>query len=342
LRYRGGMNRPVVPEDLRRLGDAARDAAVCLLVKEVIHQGRSLLDGHWSSRAATSPLTTASALALSQVTAAFVSMLTPFSAAADLLSRTLALDFNGAAQVSIPAISLGSASFVGEGLAIPVRQYTTSAGPTLKPYKLATISSLTGEMLRSSNAEQLVRQVMIESVGPSLDSVLFSNAAGVPDVSPPGLLNSVTPLTAAPAGAKSEAMSDDLINLVGAISPVANKSSVVIVTHVKQATAIALRSSGQFLHAVLASNSVPEKTVIAIAANGIASAVEGSPAIDMSREGVLHMETNAAPLVLGDGTVAVPQRSLYQTDSVGLRLKWPVSWAVRDSRAIAYMENVVW
>jgi hypothetical protein len=40
--------------------------------------------------------------------------------------------------------------------------------------------------------------------------------------------------------------------------------------------------------------------------------------------------------------MASPLRSYFQTDSVGLRLKWPLSWAVRDSRGVAYLTGANW
>jgi hypothetical protein len=54
----------------------------------------------------------------------------------------------------------------------------SSAGVTFGPRKLATIFTLTREMVESSNAEQLVRMVMAESLSVALDVALFSNVAG--------------------------------------------------------------------------------------------------------------------------------------------------------------------
>src|SRR5262249_62145031 len=85
------------------------------------------------------------------------------------------------------------------------------------PRKLATIFVLTHEMIASSHAEQLVRLVMKDSLGAALDAALFSNAAGSAS-QPPGLLNGVTPLSAATAGS-SVAMIDDFAKLVAAVAP---------------------------------------------------------------------------------------------------------------------------
>ena len=32
-----------------------------------------------------------------------------------------------------------------------------------------------------------------------------------------------------------------------------------------------------------------------------------------------------------------PSRSLFQTDSLALKMRWPVSWALRDPRGFAWL-----
>jgi hypothetical protein len=339
--------RGMVPRDpipLRPDVNAIRDSAVATLVREAIVHGRNAL-GERITRAAVNPMatTSASAAAFSQVTAAFLATLVPYSAAADVLERGLNLRFDGSGSISLPAIALGTASFVGEGLAFPVKKFTTSPGVTLHPFKLGTITSLTGEMLRNSNAESIVKQALIDSAAPALDAALFSNAAGVPELRPPGLLNGLTPLTPAAPGAKDEAMRSDLIALASAVSVVAGKSSLAFVMHPAQAVAVNLRSLREFSYIVLPSNALAAGTVIALAVNALVSAVGEAPALDASKEAVVHEEDSTpAAIVTPLGTMASPLRSYFQTDSVGLRLKWPLSWAVRDSRGVAYLTGANW
>src|SRR5262245_19841241 len=69
-------------------------------------------------RAASTPATTTGAgwaRELGVISAAFLDVLTPQSAGADLMQRGIGLNFNGAAQISCPAISIPTADFVGEG-----------------------------------------------------------------------------------------------------------------------------------------------------------------------------------------------------------------------------------
>jgi hypothetical protein len=292
-------------------------------------------------RAATSPATLAGNPALAHVVAAFLDALVPVSAGAGLLHRGVGLNFNGAAQITAPAISIPVADFVGEGAPIPVVQSVTSAGPTLVPHKLAVITSLSGEMIRDTNAETLVRQVLIESTGPAIDKVLFSaNAAGTDR--PAGLLNGIAALTPAGAGEKAQAIVDDLQTLALAIAPVAGNGNIVLIGSPDAAVALRLRSPQMVEWPVLTSAALAAKTVIMVAANAVVSAVEGTPQIDASQEAELHRETVPADIVSSGGVVATPVGTLYQTDSVGLRLRWPISWARRSSAGLAWMSSVNW
>jgi hypothetical protein len=115
-------------------------------------------------------------------------------------------------------------------------------GTTLNPHKLAVISTLTGEMIRYSNAEAMVRQVLIESTGPAIDKVLFSANAAASD-RPAGLLNGITALNPEGiVGTKAETMIDDLQALATAVAPIAGNGNIVLVAAPAQAVAITMRA----------------------------------------------------------------------------------------------------
>jgi hypothetical protein len=195
-------------------------------------------------RAAVNPTSVAGSPAMTQVGAAFLAALTPASAGADLLARGVQLNFSGAASISVPNIALPVADFVAEAMAFPVRTAPTSAGATLTAHKLGVIVVLTGEVLRSSNAETLVRQVLVESCGPAVDNVLFSAGAAAAD-RPAGLLNGIAGLTPAAAGVKAQAIVDDLQALGSALAPVAGNGQIVLVASPDVAVALALRLLSQ-------------------------------------------------------------------------------------------------
>ena len=65
---------------------------------------------------------------------------------------------------------------------------------------------------------------------------------------------------------------------------------------------------------------------------------------EISDQATLHMEdTTPLDLVSGSpGTVASPQRSLFQTDSLALRMILPMNWGIRRAGTLAWVQNVTW
>jgi hypothetical protein len=294
-------------------------------------------------RAPTTPTALANTPGLARVSLALMDSLLPVSAGAAVLRQGLELEFAGASSISVPAISLptNAVSFTGEGQPIAALQ-GTAAGPTLSPRKLAALCGLTGELLRGSNAEAMTRQVLIEGVGASLDRVLFDSSAG-DATRPAGLLNGVPALSeAGTVGAKSENCADDIAALVAAIAPVSGNNNIALIGSPDAAAAIKLRLPQPLDWPTFSSASLPPRTIIAIALAALVSAVEGLPQVDASAHASVNFETSPLPLVDVGGVTARPIASVYQTDMVALRVRWPISWGLRDPRAIAWMQNVNW
>jgi hypothetical protein len=293
-------------------------------------------------RAAQTPTALANTPALSQVTVAILDALVPVSAAVDLFQRGVGLNFNGAAQITVPGVAIPTASFVAEGQPIPVRQAPTSPGPILSPHKLATITALTGEMMRSANAETLIRQVLVESTGPALDAAVFSASAATAS-QPAGLLNGIAPLTATPTGGtKGEILVDDLQKIATALGPVAGNGNIILVGSPDAAAALKMRLPATVEWPVLTTNSLAARTVVGIATAAVVSAVQGVPQIEASSQAEIHYSDTPGEIVDIGGVRAAPVGSLYQTDTVGLKLKWPISWGLRDPRGIAWLQNINW
>jgi hypothetical protein len=351
------IRRPLVPEDRNGY---AREVALGAFVRACIATSLAALDKtttapavarkRWEEdrgglvemilRAAVSPTTIASAPAIAHVGMSLLAALVPQSAGADLLVRAIALDFAGQAQISVPGISLPNADFVAEGAPIAATIALTNAGATLTPHKLAAIVSLTGEMVRNSAAEPLVRQVLIESAGPAVDKQMFSaNAAGA---GPAGLLFGIAALTPAASGEKAQIIIDDLQTLATAIAPVAGNGQIILIASPDVAVALKLRLYGTDMWPTLTSATLAPKTLIALAANAIVSAVEGAPVIEATQEAEYVRDSVPQEIVNSGGVVGTSIGSLFQSDAVGLRLRWPLSWALRSSNALAWMTGVNW
>jgi hypothetical protein len=285
------------------------------------------------------PTNTTEAIALQQVVVEFLEALTPMSAGAALLQQCLQIQFNNAATISIPGFGIPVADFVPEMGPFPVVQAVSSAGQ-LVSYKFGVITALTTEMLNNPGAEDAIRQILIECVGPALDKNLFSTNAAVPQLKPAGLLNGIAPLTAS-SSTGNEAMYEDLEALGAAVSSVAGNGTIVIAAAPKQAIGLAIRMPSKLAWPVYASTSLADGTVIVVATNALASAV-GVPTIDTTKQASLHMDTQPLPLVSSPATVAALTRGTYQTDSVALKLRLPVSWALRSPNAISYITGATW
>src|SRR6267142_952241 len=133
------------------------------VVRDVYSKDRDV--GTLLTRAASTitSMTTATQLIETAGTSDFINILKPASAGAVVLSRGTQFDFENKAAISVPAATAaaGGASFVGEGLPIPVRQKVLSA-ITLSPNKFASISSFTYDIFSHSipNLEIMVKMVL--------------------------------------------------------------------------------------------------------------------------------------------------------------------------------------
>jgi hypothetical protein len=311
---------------------------------------------HWADdeatplvlKAATAPATLTTSGWASQLAATavadLISTLAPQSAGAAVLRRGLSLQFDGAGALVLPGVVSAAADvgFVQEGAPIPVRQLVVGS-LTLAPRKFAVTTSLTGDIEQHStpNIEALVRAVLSESVAASLDAALFDTTAG-DAVRPPGLRNGIAANhTASTATPDTEAMHDDLSQLIGAVAPVAGSAPIVIVASPRQAAAIRLRYP-TLGYEVFSSSGLAAGVLAAIATNAVASAVDPAPRLDMSRETLLHMDTAPSPIsTTGGAPFTAPMRSMFQTDTNALRLILEVSWGLRTT-GLAWTSGVTW
>jgi hypothetical protein len=339
------MNRPLplVPEDLRRREPLAP------LTRGVIGHDRNperIARSMWPEdkatlalvqRAAASEATTtdpawAGPLATYRVQE-LLTNLGPLSAGSELLKRGFTFTFDHHNEIRVPGITVAAtyATFVGEGASIPVHQLPISPGAILQPRKFATLVTLTSEMIKSSNAEQLVRAVLVDAVAASLDVALFSNTAG-DATRPPGLLYGAKSETAT-AGGGFNALYGDLAVLAADVAPYGGLD-IVYICAPAEAVKLTFAMGAQFKMPILASSGVPPKTLIALAPAALCNATDPAPRLEAARDVALSMDDSAP--------VSMPSKSMFQLDSVAIRLTMFVSWAMRATGAIAYCPNVTW
>jgi hypothetical protein len=83
---------------------------------------------------------------------------------------------------------------------------------------------------------------------------------------------------------------------------------------------------------------------VCVAVDGFVSAMDDAPQIRASQNATVNMETMPAPIGTpgSPATVAAPTRSLFQTRSIGLHLKFGLDWALRSPNAVAWMQGCAW
>jgi hypothetical protein len=276
----------------------------------------------------------------------------------------LALSFGRNGKIIIPTRARTptiAGSFVGEGLPIPVRQGAFTS-QTLTPKKMAVITTWTREIDEHSvpAIEGLLRDAIQVDTAVSLDAVLLdANPATV--VRPAGILNGVAGLTPT-AGGGFAALTGDIKQLSGALltgtaGNVRNPAWLMNPQQVNSAGLVAAPGAGVFPFReeigrgmlggwpIIDSGTVPLGTVIAIDAADYVSVTGDGPRFEISDQATLHMEDTSPTDISTAGSpaaVAYPAKSMFQTDSLALRLILPINWTIRRAGTVAWVAGVTW
>jgi hypothetical protein len=357
------MSKPaLVPEDHRRDPAALARRNVTALARVIIAKAQAktdattseaaILRAHWPDdrtaadvlKAASAPnsLTNTTALA-APVVSDLISAIGPTGAGARLLQDSLQLTFDRFAEIFVPSIEVASnqGSFVGEGAPIPVHDLLSSAA-TLAPRKVATIFTITSELVKASNAEALITDALLRAVGLALDSCLFDSAPA-DAVRPAGLRNGIAALTESTATAPDDCMIDDLTTLAGSVVTIGWPP--VFVCSPQRAVTIMLRARPTpFPFAVYGSPAMAADEILATTPIAIASALAAMPEIDVSNVSTLHLDDMPLPIAApgSPNVVAAPARGLLQTDAIGVRVRFDADWARRDPRAVSWLATTRW
>lgn len=293
----------------------------------------------------------------------FFELLLPQSVYPGLSAKGGRFGFGRNGTVSLPtrdATPTVAGSFVGEGAAIPVRRASFSA-VTLTPKKMAVITTMTREITERSTPaiEQLLRNAIQEDTAVAIDSVLL-DANAATSIRPAGLRNGAT-TAAGTAGGGIAAVVADLKGMLGTLinNTNGNLRNPTFLMNPAQALALSLiqNAGGDFPFAaeisqnrfqgygVIQSTTVPAGVVILLDAADFFSATGDDPRFDVSDQATLHMEDTSPTAIGTAGTpnvVAAPVRSLFQTDSLALRMILPMNWAMRRSGVIVERTAVTW
>jgi hypothetical protein len=303
-------------------------------------------------RSATVPATSsttgwATELAATAV-ADVISSIAPVSAAAALIGLGLQVPFDSAAAVRVPgrvSLATDAGGWTGEGNPLRVRRMDLS-GPTLALCQLGAIVVFTNELADHSlrSAQRVASELLNESAALLLDSNLFSNAAASTGVSPAGLLNGVSGITAATGGGV-EAMMKDVEALIAALAAAGGGQSAVFVAAPGQAAAMKMRIGPRFDYPILASAALAAGTIVAIEAKSFVSGFSATPTFDVSDQTVVHLEDTSPAQVSTAGTpnvVAAPLRSLWQTNCTAVKMVLKCAWGMRATGHVQLVSSTTW
>ena len=273
-----------------------------------------------------------------------------------LAAGALHVDLGRLASLTIPgrATSASDAgTWLAEGAPSPVRQYNV-LGPTLRPHKLEVITTVTREMSEVSNIEDVLRVLLTEAAGLSIDAAVFSTAAATAGASA-GLLHGLTALTPTPAASAPygfDACGQDLGKLVGDIATRGGGRKAAFVASPSQATSIRFWAGGQFgitpqtdVLPVAAAAALPSGTVVCIEPGSFACSF-GVPEFSVSAVAAMHMEDTAPANIASGGasgppTLAFPVKSMFQIDALAMKMILRGDWCMRAPHT-SYMDSVQW
>jgi hypothetical protein len=266
-------------------------------------------------------------------------------------TRASLAGYGGVKVPSRAAPTVMTNPFIGEGQPISTRQYPLTSA-TLTPKKVGVLTELTLETFKYSitDVERLISAAMADETAAKIDFVLLGNTAAT-SISPAGLLNSVS-ATPPTAGGSLPAFAGDVRALAAAIETTGPLIMPTLIMSVTSAMLLGSQLMGWLSEGgptdlpFITSPTVPQKMVIMVDAAHFASGEGDTPLIDASKEVTLH-EEDTAPLALASGAtgaavVAAPQRSMFQTGCIAIRLLQDVTWCMTRPGRVSFINSVSW
>lgn len=293
----------------------------------------------------------------------FIDSLLPHSVYPALAAKGTSYTFGRNGVISLPSrttsTSMGGA-FVAQGAAIPVKQGAFSA-ITLTPKKMGVITTMTREITEHSTPaiEAIVRDALLQDTAISLDTVLL-DATAATTTRPAGLKNGISKVSAS-ATASIVGFIADLKGLVAALITATNgniRSPVwimnpgdVLAAGLLQTTTGDTPFRDELAGGTLLGYPIIQTTTGLSDMMGLMDAADfatvtgDTPQFSVSDQAVLHMEDTtptALSTVATPNTVAAPVRSLWQTDSIAIRMIMDINWAKRRAGVFQWTDTMAW
>ncbi len=360
-----------MPQQEVKSADLIVRAGVCQLLAHLTNASiEKVLEDRYPGHEATS-IVTKTAVAVATTTTSgwasqlvqtamgeFLALLPPNTIYPALRDMGISLTFGpNSGSIKIPFSSSTTAlagGFVLEGDPIPVGRMTLDS-ITLTPTKFGIIVPMTKEAMRYTNPalEAIVREELLARTAIKLDTLLVDSTASSA-TRPAGLLNGVSALTPY-GGGDYQAFLEDIKTLLAPFDTANAGRKIALLMNPRQVRNVRMmagpNSSGfgwanQFLadFRIIASTVVEAGTVIAVDAADFATSTGDTPLFEASDQATIHMDDSPSPISATGtpNTVAAPVRSMFQTNSVALKMTMDVFWAMRRSGMVQYMTGVTW
>ncbi|WP_430244965.1 phage major capsid protein [Neorhizobium sp. DAR64861/K0K2] len=243
-----------------------------------------------------------------------------------------------------------SAYWVGQSKSIPVTK-ADFFDVQLSALKVAAIAVISKELLRDSSpsAELLVRDALVQASAQRVDQTFLSAAAAVPNVSPAGILNGVTAGTS--AGSDVDGVITDVKALYAGFIAANNADGLEFVTTQSLAKSLGLiqnvmgnwafpglsANGGTLLgDKVTAGGNVGSGDLILMRPSDIYKIGDRGVEVSLSTEAAIQMDDapNGASDTPTSHTGVV---SMFQTESVAIKVVRPLNFAKRRASAVAYI-----
>lgn len=243
-----------------------------------------------------------------------------------------------------------TAYWVGQSKSIPVSKADFS-DVTLSRLKVAALAVISKELLRDSSpsAELLVRDALVQASAQRVDQTFLSSSAAVANVSPAGILNGLT--AGSTAGNDVEGLITDIKALYAGFIAANNASGLQLVTTESLAKSVSLMTNamGNFAFPgvtaaggsllgdpLVAGGNVGAGDMILLKPSDIYKIGDRGVEVSLSTEAAIEMDNapaGASDTPVANGSVV----SMFQTDSVAIKVVRPLNYAKRRASAVAYI-----
>lgn len=330
---------------------------------------RAVVAGLVSKAAVVPATTTGSGWAdtlVQTVIGEYIDRLTPYSVYPSLRARGGSFTFGRNGVITLPARSntpTVAGAFVAQGAAIPVKKAAFSP-VTLTPKKMGVITTMTREITEHStpSIEAIIRNAILEDTGIAIDTILLDNI-DKDTTRPEGFQHVGGAALTATAGGGIAALIGDIKAMLNDVitTSFGNLRSLVWIINPADVVAASLMQGAtgsgdmpfrdELGRGTLAGFPVIQTTTgtndtwYLVEAADFITATGDAPNFSVSDQAVLH-EEDTTPLALASvatpNTVAAPMRSLWQTDTIAIRMIMDINWAFKRVNMVAWQTGLTW